>query len=381
MIKYSINRDFNATAGCCGYMLVKKIFYRELVSNASKIFIILVAVLPITELFKLLNQAASGSIPTVTLVTLMIYGTIASFPMILTIACFLTVVMTINRYCKDQEFAIWLSSGLSPFYWLLQVTYFIIPMTIICAVSTMYITPWATATSEEYANYLSKQQTAMLISPGVFKENGAGDQVFYLEKYSITPSFAQNIFIQYTEQNGSPYNITAKAGRVETHDGISSVVLKDAHRYELTNPGENILQLNFDEFKASIKVDYKPRDKSDVGISTSTIQQLLKKNNNNARAEISWRVSIAAMMFVMALLVVPISIQIGRVQNSVVFIMPLIMYGIYENSILTINGYINSGALSSMAYVFIVHVIMVIIAIWLTYMKTFPKGYFRSKNR
>ncbi len=362
-------------------MLIKKIFYRELVSNASKIFIVLVAILPITELFKLLNQAAAGSIPTVTLVTLMIYGTIASFPMILTIACFLTVVMTLNRYCKDQEFAIWLSSGISPFYWLRQVMYFIIPMTIICAVSTMYITPWATATSEEYANYLSKQQTAMLISPGVFKENGAGDQVFYLEKYSITPSYAQNIFIQYVEQNGSPYNITAKAGRVETHDGISSIVLKNAHRYDLSNLGENILQLNFDEFKASIKVDYKPRDKSNVGISTSTIQQLLKKNNNNAKAEISWRVSIAAMMFVMALLVVPISIQIGRVQNSIVFIMPLIMYGVYENSILTINGYINSGALSSMAYVFVVHIIMIMIALGLTYMKTFPKGYFRSKNK
>ncbi|MCE3268810.1 MAG: lptF [Burkholderiales bacterium] len=362
-------------------MLVKKIFYRELVSNASKIFIILVAILPITELFKLLNQAASGSIPTVTLVTLMIYGTIASFPMILTIACFLTVVMTINRYCKDQEFAIWLSSGLSPFYWLRQVTYFIIPMTIICAVSTMYITPWATATSEEYANYLSKQQTAMLISPGVFKENGAGDQVFYLEKYSINPSFAQNIFIQYVEQNGSPYNITAKAGKIETRDGISSVILKNAHRYDLANTGDNIFQLNFDEFKASIKVDYKPRDKSDVGISTSTIKQLYKKNNNNARAEICWRISVAAMMFVMALLVVPISIQIGRVQNSVVFIMPIVMYGIYENSVLTINGYINSGALSSMGYVFIVHIIMIAIAILLTYMKTFPKGYFRSKNK
>lgn len=362
-------------------MLVKKIFYRELVSNATKIFIVLVAILPITELFKLLNQAASGSIPTITLVTMMIYGTIASFPMILTIACFLTVVITINRYCKDQEFSIWLASGISPFYWLRLVTYFIIPMTIICAISTMYITPWATAKSEEYANYLAKQETARMITPGVFKENGSGDQVFYLEKYSIAPSYAQNIFVQYTEQNGTPYNITAKAGRIETTDGISSIVLKDGHRYDLANSGDNILQLNFAEFRASIKQEYKPRDKNNVGISTSTIQQLLQKDNNNARAELSWRISIAAMMFVMALLAVPISIQIGRVQNNLVFLMPPIIYAIYENGILTINGYINSGALSSMLYVFIVHFIMIMIAVALTYIKTFPKGYFRSKNR
>lgn len=362
-------------------MLVKKIFYRELVNNAIKIFIVLVAILPITELFKLLNQAASGSIPTVTLITMMVYGTIASFPMILTIACFLTVVITINRYCKDQEFCIWLAAGISPFYWLVQVTYFIIPMTIICGISTMYITPWATAKSEEYANYLAKKQSALLISPGVFKENGSGEQVFYLEKYSITPSYAQNIFVQYVEQDGSPYNITAKAGRIETNDGISSIILKDGHRYDLANSSENILQLNFTEFRASIKQDYKPRNKLDVGISTSTIWQLLQKNNNNARAELSWRISIAAMMFVMALLAVPISIQVGRVQNNLVFIMPPIIYAIYENLILTVNGYINSGAWSSTAYVGLVHVIMVIIAVVLTYIKTFPSGYFRSNNK
>lgn len=362
-------------------MLIKKIFYRELVSNATKIFIVLVAILPVTELFKLLNQAASGSIPTVTLVTLMIYGTIASFPMILTIACFLTVVITINRYCKDQEFAIWLASGISPFYWLRQVTYFIIPMTIICAISTMYITPWATSKSEDYANYLSKQQATVMISPGVFKENGSGDQVFYLEKYSIASSFAQNIFIQYIERNGAAYTITALAGNIETNKGISSIILKDGHRYDLTTNEDNILQLNFGEFKASIKQDYTPRDKNNVGISTSTVTQLITKNNNNARAELSWRISIAAMMFVMALLAVPISIQVGRVQNNLVFILPPIIYAIYENSILTINGYINSGALSSMLYVFIVHFVMIIIAIVLTYRKAYPKGYFRSKNK
>lgn len=362
-------------------MLVKKVFYREMVSNATKIFTVLVSILPITELFKLLDQAASGSIPTVTLVTLMIYGTIASFPMILTIACFLTVVITINRYCKDQEFSIWLASGISPFYWLRQVTYFVIPMTLICAICTMFITPWATAKSQEYANYLTKQRTNILISPGVFKENNSGDQVFYLEKYSIAPSYAENIFVQYEEQNGTPYNITAKEGKIENNHGVISIILKHVHRYELSNITDNILELNFDEFKASIKQEYNPEDRLKSSIPTSTVKELFMKNNGNSRAELSWRISIALMMFVMSLLAVPISIQIGRVQNNLVFILPPIIYAIYENSILTVNGYINSDKIHSMGYVFIIHIFLIVIAVGLTYMKTFPKGYFRSKNK
>jgi lipopolysaccharide export system permease protein len=362
-------------------MLVKKLFYRELVSNAVKIFIVLVSILPVTELFKLLNQAASGGLPASTLVTLMIYGTIASFPMILTIACFLTVVITINRYCKDQEFAIWLSSGLSAFYWLKLVALFITPMTIICAVCTMYVTPWATAKSQEYAHFLSKQQTSLIISPGIFKENDTGRQVFYIEKYSLASSFAQNIFIQYNEDNGAPYNITAKSGTIEDKNGIASVVLQGGHRYELASTGDTNLVLNFNEFRASVQQDYKPIDKNQVNIATSTVPQLIKRDNNNAKAELSWRISIAVMMFIMAMIAVPISIQVGRVQNSLIFILPPIIYGAYENLILTLNGYINDGRIPSIGYIFIIHILMLVIAVALTQLKTLPKGYLWSKNK
>lgn len=362
-------------------MLVKKIFYRELVSNATKIFVVLIFILPVTELFKLLNEAASGNIPTITLVTLMIYGTIASFPMILTIACFLTVVITINRYCKDHEFAIWLASGLSPFYWLRQTGIFIIPMTIICAICSMYITPWATVKSQEYANFLSKQQTSMALAPGIFKELQSGDQVFYVENYSLTPSLAKKIFIEYNTNTNTPFNITAKSGKIENEQGVVSVVLQDGHRYELNNNADTNILLNFKEFKASLKQDYKPMDKNQINIPTSSIQQLIQQDNNHARAELSWRISIAMMMLVMACLAVPISIQIGRVQNSLIFILPPIIYAIYENFILTLNGYIGDGKIPSIGYIFIVHFLMLMFAVFLTYVKTLPKGYLWSKNK
>lgn len=360
-------------------MLVKKVFYRELVSNASKIFIVLVFILPLTELFKLLDQAASGNIPTVTLLTMMIYGTIASFPMILTIACFLTVVITINRYCKDHEFSIWLASGLAPFYWLKQISVFSFPMAIICAISSMYVTPWATSKSQEYANFLSKQQTNMVISPGIFKEDSEGKQVFYLEHYSLDPGIAKKIFIEYTD-GGASYNVTAEAGRIDNDNGIFGITLTNGNRYELGNSQDTSIIFHFDEFRASVKQQYTPQDKEKIEIPTSTIRQLLQDRSTRAKSELSWRISIAVMMFVMCFIAVPISIQTGRVQNNLVFILPPIIYAIYENFILTLNGYINDGKIP-MAVVFLVHIAMLLFAVFLTYIKTFPKGYMFSKNK
>lgn len=362
-------------------MLVKKIFYRELVSTASKIFIVLVCILPLTELFKLLDQAASGKIPTITLFTMMLYGTIASFPMILTIATFLTITITINRYCKDHEFAIWAASGLSPFHWLKLVAYFSLPLTIICAVSSMYITPWATAKSENYANYLSKEQANMFLAPGLFRETGDGNQVFYIEHYTLLPSLARKIFIQYVDTENKTYNITAKAGKINNNDGIMSVLLENGHRYELNSTADNQMVLNFKEFKASEEEKYTAEDMKKLGINSSTIVQLYKNNDPHDKAELSWRISIAAMMFAMSLLVVPVSIQIGRVQNNLIFIFPPIFYALYENSILTFNGYLVGGEIPSMFYVLVVHLIMIIIAVVMTYFKTFPKGYWFSKNK
>jgi lipopolysaccharide export system permease protein len=311
----------------------------------------------------------------------MLYGTIASFPMILTIATFLTITITINRYCKDHEFAIWSASGLSPFYWLRLVAYFSFPLTLICAVSSMYVTPWATAKAENYANYLSKQEANMFLAPGLFRENSDGNQVFYIEHYTLIPSLARKIFIQYTDSDNNMYNLTAKAGKIKNTDGILSVVLENGHRYELNDNKENEMVLNFKEFRASEEEKYTAEDMKKLGINASTVAELYANNDPHAKAELSWRISFAAMMFAMSLLVLPVSIQTGRMQNNVIFILPPIFYALYENSILTFNGYLGGGAITSMFYVLFIHIVMIIIAIILTYLKIFPKGYWVSKNK
>ena len=308
----------------------------------------------------------------------MIYGTIASFPMILTIASFLTIVITINRYCKDQELSIWLSSGISAFDLLKQVAIFSLPLSLICAISSMYVTPWATSKSQEYANFLSKQQANMIISPGVFKEEADGKQVFYLDHYSTNPGLAKKIFIEYVDKDIT-YNITAEAGKIDNDNGIFGISLTNGNRYELGNGSSNSSILHFDEFKASVKQQYTPRDKDNIEVPTSSISQLVSSSTTQAKSELTWRISIAFMMFVMCVLAVPISIQTGRVQSNLVFIIPPIIYGVYENLILSLNGYVNDGKLS-MIFIFLIHFLILLLGIFLTYLKTFPKGYFLSKN-
>jgi lipopolysaccharide export system permease protein len=365
-------------------MLIKNVFYRELVGNAARILIVLTIILPITELFKLLDQAASGHIPTITLFTLMLYGTLASFPMILNIASFLAIVITVNRYSKDHELAVWMASGISPFRWLKQTAFFVTPLALTCGLCSLVITPWAVEQSNQYAKFLAKQSAPLALSPGQFKESPDQKQVYYIEKFSLDDGFAKNIFLQYHDESDTIYNITAEKGQINNKEGMISLTLFNGERTQLNNFESNgLLVLHYKTFSTTLKQAYDPeRDKVQLNTqSYSTPQLFAMYESSHNRAELSWRLSIMIMTFVMGLIATPLSMQTSRVQNSMVFILPPIIYGAYQNIILTINGQISDDKLYSAFWTMPVHILLIGFAVGLTYIKSKPNGYFRSKNK
>lgn len=366
-------------------MLIKNIFYKELVANASRILTVLVIILPITELFKLLDKASSGNLPSVTIITLMIYGTLASFPMVLNIASFLGIVITFNRFSKDHELSVWLASGVSPFRWLKQTAIFMIPITITCGICSMYITPWAVHQSEQYAKFLIKQAAPMALTPGDFKESPDGKDVYYIEQYSLDAGYAKNIFLQYSDESNITYNITASNGKLTNNQGMIGITLFDGNRYQISNLDRgNIVDLHFKTFSATLKQAYDP-EKDSVGFnsqSTPTSQLIaLYDTSPNNRSSLSGRISILIMTFIMGLIAAPLSMQTSRVQGSLVFIFPPLLYGVYQNIVMTIEGQISNGKLYSIAWVLPVHLLLLSVAIGLTYIKSKPNGYFFSKNK
>lgn len=366
-------------------MLIKNIFHRELVANAARILIVLVIILPVTELFKLLDQASSGNLPTVTIFTLMLYGTLASFPMILNIASFLGIVITFNRYSKDHELIVWLASGVSPFTWLKKTAIFLVPITIISGVCSMLITPWAVHQSEQYAKYLTKQSAPIALTPGQFRESPDGKDVYYIEEYSLAQGYARNIFLQYQDESEVSYNITAAKGRLSNNNGMIGLTLYDGNRYQISKfESSNVTNLHFKTFTATLKQTYDP-EKDQVGFNSQSMptSELVKlyDTSGNYRSALSGRLSVMIMTFIMGLIAVPLSIQTSRVQNSLVFIFPPMLYGVYQNIVMTVEAQISDGKVFSIFNVLPVHLGLIMVAIGLTYIKSKPNGYFKSKNK
>jgi lipopolysaccharide export system permease protein len=248
----------------------------------------------------------------------------------------------------------------------------------------MGISPWAFRQSQQYANFLTKEAAPMALAPGLFKESPDGKDVYYIEKYSLESGFAQNIFLQYNDESNTTYNITARHGKITNKEGMIGLTLYDGNRIQLDNfESSNLLTMNFKTFSATIKQSYDPvRDKVQMSSQTAPTSELIEHyDDTHNRTELSGRISTMIMTFVMGLIAVPLSMQTSRVQNSLVFIFPPIIYGVYQNIIMTINAQINDGKLYSALWTMPIHILLIGVAIGLTYIKSKPNGYFRSKNK
>lgn len=358
-------------------MLIKTIFYRELVNNAIKIFVVLIFLLPLTELFKVLDQATNGQVPASMVLAFMFFGTIASFPVIINISIFLSILLTFNRFSKDQELIIWFASGISPFVWLKLITYFVLPFAFIASFCAMSIKPWATEKTYAYSEYASKQKISSFIAPGIFKESPDGKMIFYVENYSLSPSYANNIFIKYLENDNNEYVATGRFAKIDDSGDIIKLILKDGDRYTLNNK-DNYINIHFSNLIANI-----PKEKGSLekikNEHTYGFMRLIKLDSNLIKVELLSRINDGIMLLLMALLTLPLSIQVGRMQHNYAFILVPLAYAIYNNVIFSLNVKIINNEISSF-WVLITHVIVLLIIISLTFIKTYHKGYFFNRK-
>lgn len=360
-------------------MLAKKIYYKELSTNATKVIIILILILPLQEFMARVGTTAAGSMPITTLLTITLFGTISSFPEILTIACILAIVITLNRYSKENEFIVWMASGVSPFYFLRQTFYFIIPFAVICGLCTTVINPWANVKTKTYSDFILKQEANALISSGVFRENEENNQIYFIDKYDLKKGILEKVFVKNISQSGIMSTITGLNGKISNDNGVFTITLLNGNYNQVFNMNQSKYSFHFDKLIAKNKQLYKSELKNEE-LEGLTFVDLLKRNSVYATSEINWRTTNALLVIILGLLLVPLSIQIGRVQGSLVFIFPAIFFVIYQNLIFTVNGLINQGV-AGLSLMFGIHFLVISIGLLLTYLKTYPKGYLMSKNK
>ena len=357
------------------------IFERSLIREFSLVALAVVAVmlaLILTRLLiLLLGKAAGGEVLPEAVIGLIAFGILTYMPVLLSIAAFVAVLLTLTRSFRDSEMTVWFTSGLSIAAWVKPVLRFALPIAVVCGVLSLGIAPWSESQSREYRRLLESRDELSMVTPGVFRESRQADRVFFVDKISASDEVVNNVFVQSSQANRLGVMVAQK-GFVETvANGDRFVVLLNGRRYEGTPGTLDYRTADFDRYMLRIEPREAKKDETPPAKAMSTLELLDAPTPHNL-AELHWRVALPFSVLLMAMFAVPLSFVNPRTGRSWNLVLAVLAYALYNNLLSIFQAWTAQGKIPTWLGLWPVHLAVIAILALLLSRQMVSRRWFMS---
>jgi len=328
-------------------VLIFRYLAKEVFVTLASLTTILMLIFMSNQFVRYLNRAASGQIPGIIIMKLMMIEIPNLMGLLLPLGFFVALLIAYGRLYAESEMTVLQACGYGPGQ-LLKHSFI---MAGVVSLSVLIIMVWASPyIATERAKLLRTtgiQTLIQTIAPGRFQSASNGRQVFYVESMSRNHTQAQNIFLarQVIKNNIPQWNILwadrafAQTDKT-THEDY--LILQKGSEYEGV-PGQTNYQVAaFDEYKARL-----PHPKTVIENDMRTIKtiNLLPFNNPDKRkaAELQWRLSVPIMVLTLTLVAVPLSRVNPRSGKFAKLLPAILLYIFYANFMFLGRDWIISG--------------------------------------
>ncbi len=304
---------------------------REFSSTGIVVFIVVLSITLVTQVIRLLDQAATGSIPAEGVLALLGFRTLSYLAPLLAGTTFVAILLSLSRAYRDSEMVVWFSAGLSLTAWVRPVLLFSLPIAGIVAVLALFLSPWAIGKSEELRQILRTRDDASLVSPGTFQESRHADRVFFVETVSQDKQRVENVFVQSMEKDAVAVMV-ARVGRVETaQNGDRFLVMESGARFDGPPGSPEYRIMHFDRY--AIRIQQAEARPAVPSTKSQPLLDLLQNRTPEHLAELGRRLSQPISAVLLALLAIPLAQVNPRAGRSLNLVMAILIYMIYTNSL------------------------------------------------
>jgi lipopolysaccharide export system permease protein len=337
--------------------IFQRTLVREFAANGLLIFAILLGIVLLSQLIRMLGEAVSGVLAVEGVLALMGFAALNYLPVLLSLSLFLSVLLTLTRAYRDSEMVVWFCSGIGLLRWIRPVMWYALPLVALIALLSLVLSPWALSKAEAFKHQLDSRDELAAASPGVFRESGQADRVYFIENLVPGKNKISNIFVQST-QNGRDGIMVAREGFQETAaNGDRFLVLLNGSRYEGV-PGQYDYKIvQFERYAVRIETaEAKPSLAPVQSMSTPFL--LANRHLGWAASELQWRLSLPLSALILTLLAIPLSYVNPRAGRSLNLIVALIAYMVYNNMISVSNAWVRQEKIDPMLGFWWLHVLM-----------------------
>ena len=344
--------------------IISKYLLRNLIVFFFAIFFIIGVLVFGNQFVLTVQESVENGIPVVELLPLITYNMIRDIPIILILSFFLSIIISISQLYKNSEAVVMNSIGLGE----RDFISFIQPIVILSCILVFYLTifavPWAKQQKSLAESQTVNASEFSFITEGKFESFKNGEIVFYAAESSIIDKDGEQnmeeVFI-YAENNGSPTIVLASEAKKYTDSQSKSIYLrlKDGIRYEGLPGKKNIGILNFDLYDLEIisgNIQKSITNFSEIEEMTSI--NLLRQNNLLANAEMQWRFSQPISILLLSVLGVFLGKSSPRTGKGINVIIGVIIYMLYNNSLLVAKNSIEVGQLNPIIGMWSIHLFL-----------------------
>jgi lipopolysaccharide export system permease protein len=342
-------------------MIFRRSLVRELTATAVGLFLVLLAILFTNLVLRLLARAAGGSIAPEGIGALLGFNALFYLNILLSVALFLTVLLTLSRWYRDSEMIVWFTSGQSLMACLRPIMLFAAPFVVAIIALSLFLSPWAEQRKIEFERQLETRDDLSVVTPGLFREFSRAKLVVFVESINPLDNSVRNVFIHSIE-DGKEATTVASRGRLEDMpNGDRFIVLEHGRRYEGTPGTADYRVVEFEKLGRRVE----PNEVRALPTSTKAIPSaaLIASHERVERAELFWRLSVPIAAVVLTLLAVPLAYVNPRMGRSFNLVAAAFLYMLYSNCLNIVQSLIAQGKLELWAGLLLPHAIALLVVV------------------
>jgi lipopolysaccharide export system permease protein len=344
-------------------MIFKRALRQELNFTTGVVFMVLVTLVLTNLMIRVLGNAASGTANPKDALVLIGLGMINYLPILLTASVFVAILMVLTRWYKDSEMVIWQTAGVSLLKILRPILNFTAPIAVVIALLSIFVSPWASEQSATIKQRFQQRDDISMLAPGQFRESSGNNRVFFIESINPETDVIKNVFVTDFGKDRQLVAV-AKEGFIQNiPSGEKQLILETGRRYEGTPGNTDFRITEFDKY--TVKLEDKMIDPIINSPRSLPAWVLIQDLNNAHLGEILWRIGLPLMVFVFAIIAVPLSYMDPRKGRYTALIMAVLLYFTYSNLLKLIQAWVSTGKLSFSIGWWLLHVVIALIGLTL----------------
>jgi lipopolysaccharide export system permease protein len=309
-------------------MIFQRAIRRELLNAVGAVFTALFTIIISVTLIRILGDAAAGKIASSDVLSLLGFASLINLPVLISLSTFIAVLMVVARSYQDSEMVVWFASGVSLMDWVRPVMQVGIPMVILTAVLSFWLTPWSQKLSAEQRERFRNREDISRVSPGKFQESANGQKVFFVEGLSSDTTRVNNVFLSQNQTQESGVAL-AREGTVRIDErGDKLLQLYDGRRYDGMPGSPEFRIMDFERYTVIIASNTKELAENKSARVLATVDLITDPTPNNL-AELLFRISAPVTCLMQMLLAIPLGFvnpRRGRTLNLMIALLLAVTY-------------------------------------------------------